>query len=376
MKVNDAEKIKVENGGSRMTHKKKNMMVVLGAVLACILMFEKGTLAFAADTIVPAYINANESTANASTYQFQKEASANALSIPIQISNVGTVELEVTVKSSDAQSFNVILSNQANYNDPRDYLDISKASNGQTATLSFYAKSSCQWYLHVFGSKKDSNPDISISVKAYQKGLPSGVTAGSGNLKNKKWASFCLGNFETGYYKIKLASSGCVKFELTGENADIALLNGKKKEITSLSDEKTQYFGLKKGTYYIRVKNSSTDAQIYKMRYTFEKMKVAKNVKQSKAVDLKKGKTAKSMFLSTAADYHWYKLDLPKDKKVKLNVQAKGDVYRLRLLNTASGYDKEIALKSGKTKKTLSLKKGTYYILLSGQGGTYSIQWK
>ena len=193
----------------------KTTVLAICAVFAFILTAKMaGYNVNAADVIVPTYIDANGSTANANTCQFQKDASAESLSIPIQISNIGTVGLEVTAKTSADQELNVVLSKTASYKDFRYYLDFTRAKSSETTNLSFYAKGSCTWYLHVFRSVQDSNPDISVTVKAYQKGLPAGVTAGSGNLKNKQWASFCLADDETGTYKITIPSSGCVKFEI------------------------------------------------------------------------------------------------------------------------------------------------------------------
>ena len=362
----------------------KTTVLAICAVFAFILTVKMGGEynVYAEDVIIPTYIGANGSTANENTYQFQKSESAESLSIPIQISNLGTVGLEVTVKTSADQELNVMLSKTASYKDIRYFLDLTRAKNSETANLSFYAKGACTWYLHVFRSIQYSNPDISVTVKAYQKGLPAGVTAGSGDLKNKQWASFCLADDETGTYKITIPSSGCVKFEIdcSGERAPMqTMLNSKKKEIGS-SFEKVSYYGLKKGTYYIQFENPDIKENVYKMRYTFEKIKVAKNVKKSKAISLKKGKVEKKMFLTGNYYEHWYKLKLTKDQTVKLNLkqQIKGGKMSA-CLYSGDGMIKVFSSKKGKFKKRIKLKKGIYYLEVwtnSYPVVGYSLKWK
>lgn len=369
-----------KTGGIQMKKYLKTMVLTICAVFAFLLSIGNwGNKVYAADVIVPTYVDANGSTANANTYQFQKEASAEVLSIPIQISNAGTVGLEVTVMTSEEQPLNVMLTKYADYKVISDFLDLSKAKNNETANISFYAKGSCTWYLHVFRSKQDSNPDIAVTVKAYQKGLPAGVIAGSGNLKNKTWSSFCVPFDEPEYYRIKVPSSGCLKFEIDcgGERIPTQhLLNSKKKEIGYLSTDQTTYYGVKKGTYYIKIENPDIDAKIYKMRYTFEKMKIAKHTKSSKAVVLKKGKAVKGLHVTGKYADHWYKLKLSKDQTVKINVSVKGREGILDLFMGPDSY-KTFKSKNGKIKKTFKLKKGIYYFTMELEGGgSYSIQWK
>lgn len=357
----------------------KTTFLTIFALFAFILSVGNGGVkVYAADVIVPTYIKADGSTANVNTYQFQKATSAGALSIPIQISNVGTVHLDVTVKTSESQSLNVVLSKGAGYIDTNNYLTFDKAKNNETATLGDYAKGSCTWYLHVFKSQQGSNPDISVTVKAYQRGLPAGVTAGSGELKNKTWSSFCIPFDEPGYYTIKIPSSGCLKFEIDCGNEKIPeqrLLNSRKKEIGYLSSDHITYYGVKKGTYYIKIDASDT-ISIYKIRYTFEKMKAVKNTKSTKAILLKKGKLLKGLDLTEKYDEYWYKLKLSKDQTVKINVSVKGREGTLDFIMGPDSY-KTFKSKNGKINKKFKLKKGTYYFTMDIEGGgSYTIKWK
>lgn len=356
----------------------KTTVLTVCAVFAFIFTMENaGNQVSAADVIVPTYITSDGSTANVNTYQFQKAATAGALSIPVQISNAGVVHLDVTVKTSEDQPLNVVLSKGSGYMDTNNYLTFTKEKNNETANLGDYSKGPCTWYLHVFKSQQGSNPDISVTVKAYQRGLPAGVIAGSGKLKNKTWSSFCISFDEPGYYTIKIPSSGCLKFEIDCGNEKIPeqrLLNSKKKETGYLSENNITYYGVKKGTYYIKIDTSDTIA-IYKMRYTFEKMKALKNTKSKKAILLKKGKSLKGLDLTEKYDEYWYKLKLSKDQTVKINVSVKGREGTLDFIGRDSY--KTFKSKKGKINKKLKLKKGTYYITMDVEGGgSYSIKWK
>lgn len=359
---------------------RKNVLWAISMAFICILVLGKGAFVSAAETIVPAYVGANDSVANVNTSQYQMPAGTETLSIPIQISKLGTATFEITPVGG-VSGINVALSESASHKDPRGWLEFSSVLPSQTVSLQSYAKGACVWYLHFIAKQGAASQNASFGIKAYQRGLAAGITAGSGNLKKGKWAYFCLGQDETGYYKIKAPSSGCLKFEIsykTDHRPEIILLNSKKKRVDE-AVENVSYYGLKKGTYYVAVRNSGVSEDIYKMRYTFKNVKITKNTKRSKAASLKKGKTYKGMFLTGGGvSGYWYKLKLTADRTVKINVQSNNDgATGLLMVNPSSGYAKALKLKNGKNSKKLKLKKGVYYLSIDGiSGGTYSLQWK
>lgn len=390
--------IKNSKGGIQMKKYLKTMVLAICAVFAFILTVKMGGYnVYAKDIIVPTYIDANGSTANANTYQFQKPAGVSKISIPVQISNAGRVELEVTSGGS-LNTVEAYLSDDPNFQNWYHSEWFSGAdipTSGQTdKIISEYAKGPCTWYLYLIAQKEDVNQNLVFTVKAYQRGLAAGVTAGSGDLKKGEWSSFCLDKGEIGYYKIKVPSSGCINFEITEFQSqkrelyikpDISLLNSKKKSICGVYTEKKNFLWVKKGTYYIKIEYSSSNdkEEVFKMRYTFKKAKkkkIAKNTKAARSIILKKNKKSEAMVLAGKSDGLWYEFKLTSDQTVRLNFSAKNDEAASALVGSMdeNKKPKKFKIKKGTTSKKLKLKKGNYLICLfpSEHGGIYSIQWK
>lgn len=380
----------------------KTTVLAICAVFAFILTAKWGYNVNAADVIVPTYIDANGSTANANTYQLQKEAGVSKISMPIQISNAGRVELEVTSGGS-LNTVEAYLCDNPNFHDWYNSEWLSGAdipTSGQTdKIISAYAKGPCTWYLYLIARKEDINQNLAFTVKAYQRGLAAGVTAGSGDLKKGEWSSFCLDKDEIGYYKIKVPSTGCINFEITDfqgqkwkpqdttQHIWLSLLNSKKKSICDVYTEKKNLLWVKKGTYYIKIDYSSLygKEEVFKMRYTFEKAKkkkVAKNTKAVKSIVLKRNKKSEAMVLARRLGLEslWYEFKLTSDQTVQLNFSAKSSEAASVLVGNMDEdkKPKEFKIKNGNTKKRLKLKKGNYIVTLlpPEHGGLYSIKWK
>lgn len=359
---------------------KKQILWMISAVFICLIVIGNGSRTYAEEIIVPAYTG-ETGNVEASTYQYQLTADKGILTVPVQISNAGLAVFEVTPKTS-AAALHVVLSSQANAKAGDGWISIGTAVDGSTEKLIGYAKEPCTWYLHFFTAKNDDK-EASITVKASQRAM----VEGGGTLKKGTWSDYYIEADTTAYYKIKAPASGLMKLEVTAEEEspllEAVLLNGKKKPLSSESPayiSKPLYFGVKKGTCYIRLYNDGMEGAAVRIRYTFENVKTTKNISKSKAISLKKGKTAKGLLLcGDKKTERWYKVTVPKNRKVKISLSAKSNdndfslwIYQANMKNV-----KSLELNNGKTKKTLSLKKGTYYFVISGYDtGMYSIQWK
>ena len=127
-------------------------------------------------------------------------------------------------------------------------------------------------------------------------------------------------------------------------------------------------------------------------RYKFSKVKTLKNTKKSKAISIKKGKTAKGILPAgeSKKESRWYKIVISKKRKVSItakNLAGEGQkVYlykkgKSRLMASGSN---ELAYmgENGKYafKTRFPLDKGTYYLKVTKKSKKasvyYSIRWK
>ena len=358
----------------------KTIVLTICAAFAFILTVKwEGYNVYAADVIVPTYMEADGSTANANTYQYEMTEESGTLSIPVQITNSGAVFLEVSAQTKGR--FSYVFSKSAVPNDKNSWLsyDLTVGTPPSPVDLSGYASGASTWYLHLTMGKDGTNQTVPVTVKAYQKN----VLPGDGTLKKGKWASYYIEKSSSAYYKIKVPSTGCLTLEIpreyNGISSEITLLNSKKKKLTAEDNNegKVIYAIRKKGTYYIKIENTSSfSGAMFKIRYAFEKIKVNKNTKKSKAVELKNGKASKGIFFDKKNSY-WYKIKVPKTKTVKFNIPIKSSSGAGFEICNEKGETVEILdLKNGNNKPKVKLKQGIYYIeIYTTYQGSYSIQW-
>lgn len=239
---------------------RKIILLFISAVLVSIIVFGGETKAYAEETILPAYFDKNGNESLASTYQYQLNQAKRVIFVPVQISHAGLVMLEVSSDISGIEMA-VVLSRKPTWDDRDAWISWGIGYPDQTLKVKSYAESACTWYL-IFFISEDSVPDTNIVVKAYQKA----IKAGNGTLKKGKWDSYYMEGNATALYKIKLPSSGMMKMELDIEDAGseyyeiiAKLLDSKGKAVSDRSlncqDRKVSYYGLKKGTYFLQVKN-------------------------------------------------------------------------------------------------------------------------
>ncbi len=150
----------------------------------------------------------------------------------------------------------------------------------------------------------------------------------------------------------------------------------------------TQYIGVKKGTYTIKVK---TYSPMYGVKYKFVKTKEgAFGTKKSKAKKITKGNVRKGVIVTDAKKVHWYKFKNPKKQKVtfiyKTRLNAGGNYGGIKVTISGKGssssrviYDDTASTSIKYYNTGTKLAKGTYYIKVqSYHNGTgfFSLKWK
>lgn len=223
--------------------------------------------------------------------------------------------------------------------------------------------------------------------------------AANKTLKNGKWENGTFTERETtNYYKISVKKTGYLKIDYSRENEDafatFSVCNGKKKKIWQpgviLDHTATEYFPVKKGTYYIRIKDFSSweidedneasynakPVERYKVKYKFTAMKEGGKVKKLQdAPLLKKRKQVSGLIFPDKKSHDMcYRYDVSKKTKVKFSYEVFGLWLRIadskgKFLNVdAKGRIKKggdsVTWWEGKGSDSVTLPKGTYYFVI------------
>lgn len=202
----------------------------------------------------------------------------------------------------------------------------------------------------------------------------------------------------TVYHKLKVKSSGALV--VTGNTVynwgtggiSVSLCNSKYQVIDSSSygayvnaaNEKTQVYGVKKGTYYLKVSGKTN----YVLATGFKKWTDKGGNSKKKAKTVKVNQTFKGVMPAGENKTDWYKFKVTKNKKMKLTVSAEGNggiqftVYGPGLSKSGSyagscyNTTREGWLCRGSKKVKAS--KGTYYVKVTRSSkkvsGVYSIK--
>jgi len=229
------------------------------------------------------------------------------------------------------------------------------------------------------------------------------------NVSGKGWLTFSNTSNDYSWYKVTMPKNGYITVDLddsgsTPNKADkysVRLYNAAKSkclsggsETVSKGNDYTTYYGVKKGTYYIRVYNTTADYFNLKVTRSYPTEKSGSS--KSTAKRIYKGGTAKKGTVnatqsSTYGDYYYFKLT--KKQRVNLSVVGKSGGYAggLKVSIYKKGKAKAIdsfimpknygtdtvRLENGNGSTYLSA--GTYYIKIQkykSGSGYYSIKWK
>ncbi|MCI8489797.1 MAG: hypothetical protein HFJ04_06055 [Lachnospiraceae bacterium] len=362
----------------------KKILLLISAIFTCMIVIGGGVKTYAEETIIPTYLGKNGNTSSASTYRYKLNVNRGKVIVPVQISHAGLAVFEVSpnfpTEGADT-ALGVVLSGGSAIDDSSDWLCVETSLDNQTVKVQGYAKGACTWNL-IFLVMDDDLPDADVTVKAYQKAMDTGDST----LKKGKWDSYFIESDSTALYKIKTPSSGMLKLEVDIEKGSSiynpVLLDSKGRSVLPGSyAKKVNYYGLKKGTYYLRIKNISLyKGGVCRMRYTFEKIKIASHTKKSNAINLKKGKAVKGIFLpGNKKAEHWYKVNISQNQMATVTASTKSNTknFSLSIYQENGKSVKKFSLKNSKTQKKVRLKTGMYYFVIKGSStGSYSVQWK
>lgn len=364
---------------------RKYVKVLFMMAMAVVLTVAAGIKTQAAETsaVTANLVGAEEDGTNvtASTYKIE-ENSGGAIKIPIQVSQAGAVNIDTTIFTQAGTSITGFISNVENPSGMQDVLQygINTVRDSKCSlNFSVYTENAGKLYLLLSLDKTHQSVSADIQVKAYIKTVTTGRALKSGEWENG------YGHYKTpAYYPVNAKSSGLLKINATGDGISVVLCNSKKQEVSDSFSSGISYAGVRKGTYYIKVKQSGA----YKLQYTFTAVKEKKNYKSKKAVTLKSGKKETGVFACDDAKKkktsRWYKITVPSNKTIKVQIDRQGALNPMFLsLYQKSG--KKLKLYTDGTLKNkkkntgkIKVEKGTYYMELESYGyiGTYSIKWK
>lgn len=267
-------------------------------------------------------------------------------------------------------------------------------TKGNEYTRYFYVPTKGTYYIGVYST-------ISSSVAAGTGGAAVLVRAvffdGSDRtLTSGKQVAVGVNGKQTNYFKFKVKKAGYITVPLTEDQSarycKVTLCNSKKKALTNEMSlggvyTNTLTYGVKKGTYYIRVKYPYSSKEAYTFKVTSNSSIKEKSGKtKAKAVTLKKGKkgTKKGTLEAGSGQADWYKFKRTNKNKATVTVEGKtNDKIKVTLYRGG----KKIGTgtfsymhKGYKFTMPKGYAKGTYYIKIERgskkSSGWYSVNWK
>lgn len=211
-------------------------------------------------------------------------------------------------------------------------------------------------------------------------------------------SSFLLGSPGSGKdstFTVKVPSTGYLKVTANNEinpsySVNLKANGYKGYNYLSSYNSYTEYIGVKKGTYTIKLQG----AAMYNVSVKFVKVKETSNkTTKKKAATIKKKKLNKGIIVTNKKKAHWYKIKNPKKQKMTIAVNAKkassgGSSGKVKVTivypngdkdssTVSPGYSTDFTVTYGTTYGKAN--KGTYYLKIeseNGGNGYYTIKWK
>jgi hypothetical protein len=223
------------------------------------------------------------------------------------------------------------------------------------------------------------------------------------------------------YYAGKNAANGVSRFSFSAEKAgylkvtaypvvqyapkdyDLTLLNAGNKPLTGEEHVSTPtkcqtYYGVRKGTYSIKLVTASTEG-LYRIKAQLVTVKTSrKGSKRSNAAALTKGRKVKGLIYAGSKSSDWYKVTLRKAAKLKLRMSTKTNgggkyggiqvfVYRGRKRWSSTTFGPLVKTRTlvpyldsySRSTSNNTLSRGTYYIRVRSRSkgsGYYELTWK
>jgi len=257
-------------------------------------------------------------------------------------------------------------------------------------------------YLYMFYVPSAGNVTITFRASGYSEeaqGLFGAFYAAGTKKLSSASSTFYLGSGgydKTSTFTVKAPSNGYLKIKVIDMTTDYSSVSLKTKgfkgwDSLNSSNNYYTYVGVKKGTYTFSLKYG----KLYKVETKFTKVKEtsAKSTK-SKAAKIKKKATNKGIIpANKTSKKHWYKINNPKNQKLKLYVNAKkmsdaGSIGGLKItVYFPDGSSRSATLYAGESdtftitygKIGTKARKGTYRIKVQssdGGNGYYTLKWK
>ncbi len=380
-----------------MKRKIKNLVVVITALAVFLSM---STFAFAAESSVTAPLKnkGNEDKLHVS-YSYDQSTRLNedevGLVIPIKIKKAGTIQLDYSVNKleefmtckifTDEECTNSISTNTFNVGDTEDtsFVDVSSSGTYFLKMYSYYSEFSAKNDPKTFGNSVD------IKICEWHNGdqtIKSGQTITNYN-----------GRTDHRDYKFKATKNG--KITVTHDSKygfDVQILNAKKKALSEKqwcsegTNREKCVFAVEKGkTYYIRVFPNDSTTEFHNFKIVEKAVKEKSGSTRKKAVLLKAKKKVEGTIVPGSNKADWYKIKVPKKKKVTITVTGQASTYlNVTVYNSkgkkigTSPFTKANEFSGQLTYGTTYGKanKGTYYIKISRDGkkdsGVYKLSWR
>lgn len=213
-----------------------------------------------------------------------------------------------------------------------------------------------------------------------------------GDANNNDVTYYKISVKQTGYLNVFGFRKSSVKYDDSRYGLAIQLCNSRKQPLEdeynsylSKSDSWREYYGVKKGIYYIKVKGGN-----HTLKYSFKPVKEVCGSTKAKASSLTRNKTRVGLLIAgeKGNKEEWYKVRLPKAQKLKFTIDGRSNGYVAFEVIPASkrviltGSYQSCWNKAKKIETTGALPAGTYYIKVyrsngkSSNSGWYSIKWR
>lgn len=256
------------------------------------------------------------------------EQEKEELYIPIVATNAGLISCDMQCKSNvvTAGSITVAICKDKKgtvIDETEKKLNLGEKNDEYTT--SFYANKGKTYFLRLKISKKAMTKAGNFK---FQLELQE-TSSESCTLKNKQVVkSYQTGKGSVIYYKVVVGKTGYLTVDTSYDeenygNPSIVLCNSKKRAISikvenhTISDDAV--FAVKKGTYYLKVKDVKGG---YQIRSTFTAVTDKSGISKAKAKAIKVGgKKVKGVVLTNdkKSKYDWYKFTLKKSSFVRIN---------------------------------------------------------
>lgn len=375
--------------------KSKIVSVVLAVCLIMTCIPYSGKQVSAAATVTPSeYKTGSENKDNFAVHNVTVSTGSKLAAVPVKVSGAGRVDYKVWTDSD--KSINVRLYSDAACTNAVKNSRMAYLYSSSTEDEGYAYVSSGKTYYLGFTSYSAVDTDVAIDYQVMFTG------SGTKTLSANKWRAFCAESSSKNVYsKISISKPGYISVTIknTEQNgtAYVTLCNKSKSALSeklyvsqTRTAGNTQYFAVKKGTYYLRANTNAYGININQIKYTFKSVKDSSSNTKSKATTIKKGGAAKTGLIfaeDKTSKYDWYKVSLSKTSNLRMTLSGNTSKYIYAEIKAASSrvtlYGNSTRISDISNSASIAytnLPKGTYYIRVyktdKKSSGNYSLKVK